>query len=115
MNDNFEIIEKKKESGRDYFDDKIGEKDGLPVYKSSVYLKNFDAGTPHAFIDYGDYYLIISENVTSEYENTPPMVSSIWYYTETVYSAYDYNGDLLFRTAVDSSPDFDVLAESFYK
>lgn len=115
VNDSFEIIEKKKETGRNYFDDKIGEKDGLPVYKSSDYLKNFDAGTPHAFIDYGDYYLIISENVTGEYENTPPMLSSIWYYTETVYSAYDYNGDLLFRTAVDSSRDFDVMAESLYK
>lgn len=115
VNDNFEIIEKKKETGRDYFDDKIGEKDGLPVYKSSDYLKDFDAGTPHAFIDYGDYYLIVSENVTGEYEKTPPMLSSIWYYTETVYSAYDYNGELLFRTAVDSSRDFDAMAESFYK
>lgn len=115
VNDNFEIIEKKKETGRDYFDDKIGEKDGLPVYKSSEYLKDFDAGTPHAFIDYGDYYLIVSENVTGEYENTPPMLSSIWHYTETVYSAYDYNGELLFRTAVDSSRDFDAMAESFYK
>ena len=94
---------------------RIGEKDGLPVYKSSDYLKGFDAGTPHSFIDYGDYYLIISENVTGKYEKTPPMVSSILYYTETVYSAYDYNGELLFRTAVDSSPDYDAMAESFYK
>ena len=85
------------------------------MYKSSEYLKDFDAGTPHAFIDYGDYYLIVSENVTGEYENTPPMLSSIWHYTETVYSAYDYNGELLFRTAVDSSPDYDAMAESFYK
>lgn len=115
VNDNLEIIEKKKETGRDYFDDRIGEKDGLPVYKSSDYLKGFDAGTPHSFIDYGDYYLIISENVTGKYEKTPPMVSSILYYTETVYSAYDYNGELLFRTAVDSSPDYDAMAESFYK
>lgn len=108
VNDNLEITEKKKESGRDYFDSRIGEKDGVSVHKSNALLNDFDAGSPQAFIDYSDFYLIVSENNTGIYENTPPMISSIWYYTETVYSAYNYNGELLFRTSVDSSPDFDA-------
>jgi hypothetical protein len=39
------------------------------------------------------------------------MISSIWYYTQSVYSAYDDAGKLLFRAAVDSSPDFDAMAQ----
>ncbi len=113
VNDNLEISEKKKESGRDYFDYRIGEKNGVPVYKSNALLKGFDAGTPEAFIDYGDFYLVVSENNTGIYEKTPPMISSIWYYTETVYSAYDYNGKMIFRASVDSSPDYDTLAKEF--
>lgn len=113
VNDNLEITEKKKESGRDYFDSRIGEKDGVPVHKSNDFLKGFDAGIPEAFIDYGDFYLIVSENYTGIYEKTPQVISSIWYYTETVYSAYDYNGKLIFRTSVDSSPDFDTWVEEF--
>ena len=113
VNDTFEITEKKKESGRDFFDYRIGEKDGVPVHKTNVLLKDFDAGTPEIFIDYGDFYMIVSENITGIYENTPPFISSIWYYTETVYSAYDYNGKLIFRASVDSSPDYDAYIEIF--
>ena len=108
VNDQLETIEKKKGSGRDYFDYRLGEKDGEPVYKSDPLLNGFEAGYPQAFIDYDDFYLIVSENNTGVYEDTPPAISSIWYYTETVYSAYDYNGELLFRASVDSSRDFDT-------
>ncbi len=113
VNDSLEIIEKKKESGRDYFDYRIGEKDGVSVHRSNALVNDFDAGTVNAFIDYGDFYLIVSENITGEYEHTPPMISSMWYYTETVYSAYDYNGKMVFRASVNSSPDFDAIVESF--
>ena len=113
VDDALEITEKKRESGRDLFDTKIGEKDGIPVYKSDALFKNFDAGAASAFIDYGDFYLIVSENITGVYEHTPPVISSIWYYTETVYSGYDESGNLLFRTAVDSSPDYDAKAARF--
>lgn len=113
VNDDLEISEKKKGSGRDHFDYRIGEKDGVPVYKSNALLKGFDAGTPYVFIDYGDFYLIVSENNTGIYEKTPPMINCTWYYTETVYSAYDYNGKMIFRASVDSSPDYDAWAKEF--
>ncbi|MBE6665548.1 MAG: hypothetical protein E7603_04900 [Ruminococcaceae bacterium] len=109
VDDNFEIVRQQKKSGRAFDDYRIGEKDGVSVYRRDALLKNFDAGTPMAFIDYGDFYLIVSDNMTGIYENTPPMISSIWYYTETVYSAYDNNGKLIFRATVDSSPDYDSL------
>lgn len=109
VDDNFEIVRQQKKSGRAFDDYRIGEKDGVSVYRRDALLKNFDAGTPMAFIDYGDFYLIVSNNATGIYENTPIMISSIWYYTETVYSAYDNNGKLIFRSTVDSSPDYDSL------
>ena len=108
------ITGRKMKTGRDYFDNRLGEKNGITIYKSNCPLTGLDAGTPNAFIDYGDFYLIVSSNNTGVYEKTPPMINSIWYYTECVYSAYDYNGKLLFRASVDSSPDYDALAQSFF-
>ena len=113
INDRLETVEMKRETGRDYFDDKIGEKDGTPIHISNPILDGFDGGTPKTFIDYGGFYLIVSENNTGEYENTPTIISSTWYYTETVYSAYDNNGELMFRASVDSSPDFDKMWSKF--
>ena len=109
---NLQITEQKKATGRDYFDKEIGEKDGAPIYPSDVLFEHFDAGDPIAFLDYGDFYLIVSRNITGMYEHTPGFINSIWYYRETVYSAYDNNDKLLFRTAVDSSPDYDALVAS---
>lgn len=113
VNDSFEIISKEKKSGRDYFNKRIGEKNGIPVYPQDAFLKDFDAGSPTTYIDYGDFYLIVSQNITGIYEKTPPTISAIWHYTETVYSAYDQSGKLLFRDSVDSSPDFDAMLSAF--
>ena len=114
VSDDLEITERKMESGRDYYDRQIGVLEGKPVYLNQVLSHGVDAGTPLIFIRYDDFYLVVSSNVTGEYENTPPMISSIWYYTETVYSAYNDQGDLLFRAAMDSSQDFDAAAQAFY-
>jgi len=114
VNDNLEITSRELKSGRDYFDVRLGEKDGETIYKSDKLLKAFDAGTPEVFIDYGDFYLIVSSNNTGVYQNTPPTISSIWYYTESVYSAYNYNGKMIFRASVDSSPDYDALVQKYY-
>ena len=79
-------------------------------YPNSGLLRDFDAGTPLLVLDEGDSVLVISRNTTGEYENTPLFISANisakWYYFETVYSAYTKNGRLLWRAAVDSSPDY---------
>lgn len=107
VNDQLELTSRKKESGRNaYFDAQIGVYNGNLIYQSSGLLEGFDAGSPRAFVDYGDYFLIVSENATGEYENTPMAISSIWYNRETVYSGYDYQGNLLFRASVDSTPSY---------
>ncbi len=109
VNDNLEIVEKRKGQGRDTFDYRVGEKDGVTIYKSDKLFDDFDAGEPTSFIDYGDFYMIVSERITGVYEDTPPMYNQKWHYTETVYSAYNDKGRLLFRGAIDSSPDFDEM------
>jgi hypothetical protein len=112
VNDQLEITEKKQESGREFSDERIGQRNGVSVYSSDPLLSDFNAGRPEAFIDYGDFYMIVSENVTGTYEHPPIGISRSWNYTETVYSAYDHNDQLLFRTSVDSSPDYDAMAKS---
>ncbi len=78
---------------------RVGEKDGQPIYRGDPLFDGFDAGTPTAYLDYGEYYLIVSQNVIGEIE-TPPEVSARHYCTETVYSGYDREGNLLFRYAI---------------
>lgn len=112
INDTLAVTNKAKTAGRDPLDRRIGEQNGSPVYISSAILKDFDAGTPELFVAYSDFYLIVSENPTGLYEKTPAYISSIWCYTETVYSAYDQDGNLIFRATVDSSPDFDALVKN---
>ena len=112
INDSLEITEKKKETGRDYSDRRVGVLDGKTVFMSDAIFDGFDAGSPTAVVDYGDFYLIISEHITGVNENTPPCISSIWYYTETVYSGYDKDGNLLFRASADSSPDYDSIVST---
>ncbi len=114
VNYDLEITGKEIKTGRDYFDSRLGEKNGVSIYKSDSLLTGFDAGTPGAFIDYGDFYLIVSSNITGVYEKTPPMLSSLWYYSESVYSAYDYSGNLIFRASVDTSPDYDAYVQNIY-
>lgn len=110
LDEELEIIGKQKERGRDYFDSQLGLRDGAPVYASAAFFTGFDAGYPTAFLDYGDFFLVVSEHITGPYENQPVWLNSIWYYTETVYSGYDRDGKLLFRAAVDSSPDYDAIS-----
>lgn len=114
VDDELQILQREKRTGRDFFDYRIGEKEGKAVHKSDPLFDGFDAGYVQAYMDYGDFYLIVSENNTGVYENKPGYINRIWYYTETVYSAYDSSGKLIFRTAVDSSPDYDSFV-SYYE
>ena len=108
VNDDLAITSKEKKTGRSLLDRRVGVKDGAFIYESDALFKNYDAGAPFALIEYSDFYIIVSDNITGIYENTPPTISAIWYYYEAVYSAYDKNGNLLFRAAVDYSLNYDA-------
>ena len=92
---------------------RIGEKEGSAVLRSDPLFEGFDAGTPIVYIDYGDFYLIVSNHITGPFPYQPREISSIWYCYETVYSAYDTNGTLLFRSAIDVIPHSEYLPEVF--
>lgn len=108
VNRELEITEKKQTDSLNFFSDRIGESKGKAIYYDDDLFNNFDAGNLSAYIEYDDFYLIVSLNLTGVYEKTPAYISSVWYYTETVYSGYDYDGKLLFRASVDSTPDYDA-------
>ncbi|MBO4366125.1 MAG: hypothetical protein J5843_00570 [Clostridia bacterium] len=98
LNEQLEVIDRKAEAGRAFEDKRIGEKNGSPVYLSDSLFDNFDAGTPTAFIDYGVFYLVVSEKPTAPVPQDLT-VSSILYHYETVYSAYSPSGDLVYRAS----------------
>ena len=110
----FNILGMRESDWQIGYANKIGIVDGQPVMiysreqPSLGLLRDFDAGTPILVLDEGDFVLVVSRNITGVYENTPIFVSAIWYYYETVYSAYAKDGRLLWRAAVDSSPDYDA-------
>ncbi len=108
VNRELEITEKKQLNSQEFFSDRIGESKGKAIYPDDDLFNNFDAGSLSSYIEYEDFYLVVSENETGVYEKTPVYISSIWYYTETVYSGYDYDGKLLFRASIDSTPDYDA-------
>ena len=112
VNAELEVISQEKGPGRSALDRRLGELGGETIYTSSPLLEDFDAGRPTAVLDYDDFYVIVSENITGIYQNTPAYISSIWHYTETVYSGYAPDGELLFRAAVDSTPDYDARLEA---
>ncbi|MBQ8795294.1 MAG: hypothetical protein IJZ54_02600 [Clostridia bacterium] len=113
VNDELEVMNRNPAAEDVYYFNKIGERKGEAILSNDGLFSGFDAGRPTAYMEYKDFYLIVSENNTGEYENTPPFINSRWYYTETVYSGYDYKGNLLFRTSVDSSPDFDARVDRY--
>ena len=113
VNDSLETTEKCLSNDSMYSNQLIGIKDGTNIYRENPLFSAFDAGSPSALIDYGDFYLIVSENKTGVYENKPPLISAVLYYSETVYSTYNDSGELLFRAAVDSSPDYDAMFKEF--
>lgn len=88
--------------------------DTQPVYNNDERLKpNTYPEWVRLVVDYGDFYLVVSEHAYAEYPNTPGVVSARWDLTETVYSAYDKSGALLWRDAVESSPDYDAMRKTF--
>ena len=67
-------------------------------------------GYVSSVIEYDDFVLIISERNTKWFEYVPMIYSTIPSYTETVYTAYTYDAEIIWRSAVDST-DYERLAE----
>ncbi len=89
----------------------VGTVDGKRIYTDDPRFRSYPDGNVRAILSYDSFDLIISENMTGVYENQPLYISSIWYLTETVYAAYDKQGNLLWKAAVDSSPDYDSMVK----
>lgn len=94
----------------DYFHDTpVGVLDGCEVYADDPVFKDVPEIVILVF-DYGDNYLVVSENYTGKYEDQPPLISAVWEYTETVYSVFNKDGKLICRRTYDTSPDFESMA-----
>ncbi len=78
----------------------IGEEDGGPVRCYDSMFDDFDAGTPTLYIDYGDFYMVVSYNITWVNSFAPVFSLANNEHSETVYSGYDNNGGLIFRASV---------------
>ena len=81
--------------------------DELVFFNDSTEVLNieFEAGSAERIIDIADGFIIVSVNITGVFP-TSLIISSIWYYTELVYSGYDGEGNLLWRNVYDNTPDY---------
>ncbi len=81
-----------------------------PYWYIQSFLPDFDGGRVTAAIEYDDFYLIVSEHDTKYFGLAGYASSTMLFYTETVYSAYTKDGELIWRSAVDSS-DYEKFQE----
>ena len=86
--------------------------DGCEVYADDHVFKDVPEIVILVF-DYGDNYLVVSENYTGKYEDQPPLISTVWEYAETVYSVFNKDGKLICRRTYDTSPDFESMAQKY--
>jgi hypothetical protein len=86
----------------------IGILDGKNICDDAAMFLDFKDGIPTALIDYGDFYLLVSEHTIGKLEYQNRYASSVLYYTETVYGAYKKDGTLLWKATVDSTPPSDL-------
>ena len=88
----------------------VGYIDGREVYNMGT---GFEVpGVQQLVLNCGEYRIIVSHHATGKYENQPLYISSIWCYTETVYSVFDKDGQLICRRCFDSTPDYEAIIES---
>ena len=100
LDESLRCVSKEKTGGYWRGTDRVGALNGKTVYSDDAMFDGYDAGTVLLVLDYDSFYLIVSRNLTEEIE-TPPYVNARWYNSETVYSAFDKTGKLLWRSAVD--------------
>ena len=110
LNSDLEITGKEPVGRIKTQDYRLGEKkDGTPVFTSDPLFDRFDAGNPDKYIDYGDFYLIVSTFPGTQYPLLTVSSAAFYngagyvkgFYRATVYSAYEPDGKLLFRLSVD--------------
>lgn len=88
--------------------------DGKGLYSVEEFIVDVDNldYSPSELIDYGDFVLSVGNRYTSDYDFLKDGLSSVLqiksFYTETVYAAYTKQGELIWRTAVDSS-NYDMI------
>ncbi len=70
----------------------------------------FEGGRISSVIYYDDFILFVSENDTKYFPYNDPASSTLLFYSESVYSAYTYDGELIWRCARDST-DYELFAE----
>lgn len=109
LNDDLECVSKEMCSFEQYcayFNRKpVGYLDEEAVFSDDARFADYDAGVVTAVLDYGTFYLVVSQNLKEEL--VPPYASSRrWYASETVYTAFSKNGNLLWRGAVDNPLPF---------
>lgn len=93
--------------------------DGKPYYEMTDFFTEYEwnkvAGSK--VIEYDGFVLLVYSRFTSDYDHKiHGFLSTIqpsFYYRETVYEAYAKTGELLWRSAVDST-DYDFLREYYY-
>ena len=88
----------------DIYDTYIGVVDKKIISFNDLEYTSFDGGNIEAILQYDDFYLTISENRIGLCEKEHnSMISALCYKNETVYSAYDKDGQLLWRTSKEWS------------
>ena len=89
----------------------VGYSEGREVYS---YETGFDVpGVEQLLLNCGEYRVVVSHNITGMYENTPDYIDSYWCYTETVYSVFDGDGQLVCRRCFDATPDYEAIIASW--
>ncbi len=80
---------------------------GLSFYRDGAVALSIDTAGSYIenIVDTDFGFIVVSVNNTGELP-APALVSSIWYSTELVYSGYNGKGRLLWRSAVDNTPEF---------
>ncbi len=106
VDENFQILDMIEVDWHEAYADVIGTVDGKPVLvdqgEMRDFLPGFNAGTPLLVLDKGPYFLVLSKNSTGEVIGGFPFSGIGWFEkTESVYSAYDKAGILLWRAAAE--------------
>ena len=86
---------------------------GEPYYKYEDFFADFDRNKSSCveIIEYDDFVLFVSAHYTfNEYERVTfrSTIPYYWHCNETVYTAYSYDGEIIWRATVDST-DYEAL------